>query len=104
MKTTRLFLILTLLACAVPASAAARESSFTRVFDGGDRWDSALYDANIDVDSQPGSVRLIKTDLIADEMGNITDATSETVSWNVRAKKELIVDDPSCDKDRKSVV
>lgn len=98
MKASRVLFALMVLASLFSAGANARESTFTRVFDGGDRWDSALYDANIDVDSQPGRARLIKTDLIADEMGNITDATTETVSWNVRAKKELVVDDPSCDK------
>ena len=91
-------LLLTLLAAALSLPAFARESSHTLVFDGKDRWDSALYDRNIDVDSVPGSARLIKTDLIADEMGNITDATTEQVSWNVRAKKEIIIEDPVAEK------
>lgn len=83
--------------CLTPA-ANARESTYTRVFDGTNRWDSALYDWNIDVDTSPGSARLIKTELISDEMGNITDATLETVSWNVRAKKELFIQNPAADK------
>jgi hypothetical protein len=76
----------------------AAESTCTMVFDGKDRWDSALYDRNIDVDTSPGSAQLLKTELIADEMGNITDATVERVSWNVRAKKELIIEDPAAEK------
>ena len=85
-----------------PAAANARESTYTMAFDSGclgkDRWDSALYDRNIDVDTSPQNARLIKIELIADEMGNITDATLETVSWNVRAKKELFIQDPAADK------
>ena len=83
--------------CLTPASNA-RESTYSRVFDGGNRWDSCYYDWNIDVDTQPGSASLIKTELIADEMGNITSATIETVSGNVRAQKELFIQDPAADK------
>jgi hypothetical protein len=85
-------------ALSLPSTAPAREGTFTMSFDGKDHWDSALYDRNIDVDTQPGSARLIKTELISDEMGNITDATVETVSWNVRAKKELMIENPAADK------
>ena len=94
----RSIILLIFVAAALSLPAFARETSYSLVFDGKNRWDSALYDRNIDVDSAPGSARLIKTDLIADEMGNITDATTEQVSWNVRAKKELFIDDPIAEK------
>ncbi len=80
------------------AGTYAVETSFTKVFDGSDRWDSCLYVLNIDVDTKPGNACLIKTELISDEMGNITDGTREIVSGNIRAKKELIVTDPSAEK------
>ncbi|HUT62821.1 MAG TPA: hypothetical protein VMZ04_02575, partial [Anaerolineae bacterium] len=67
------------------------------IFDGSDRWDSCLYDRNIDVDTQPGSARLLKTELIADEMGNSTDATRERMGGSLRAKKEFYITDPSAD-------
>jgi hypothetical protein len=71
------------------------EGTYTKIFGGSDKWDSCLYDHNIDVDTEPGNALLIKTELISDEMGNITDATRENVSGAIRAKKELIVPDPS---------
>ena len=80
------------------AGTYAVETSFTKVYDGSDRWDSCLYDLNIDVDTKPGNARLIKTELISDEMGNITDATREIVSGNIRVKKELIITDPTAEK------
>ena len=67
-------------------------------FDGYDNWDSALYDHNIDVDTKAGSAQLIKTELITDEMGNITDATFDVISRTERAKKELIITDTAADK------
>ncbi|MBN1291237.1 MAG: transglutaminase domain-containing protein [Candidatus Latescibacteria bacterium] len=79
------------------ASVFSAESTYSMKFDGSDKWDKALYDYNIDVDSKPGSVQLIKTDLITDEMGNITDATYDVISGNVRAKKEIGIIDPSAD-------
>ena len=73
------------------------ENTYSIKFDGSDNWDMALYDFNIDVDSNPGAVQLIKTDLIIDEMGNITDATYDSVSGNIRAKKEIDISDPAAD-------
>jgi len=75
----------------------ALEDTFTMVFDGKGGWDDCLYDYNIDVDSEPGCVSLIKTELIADETGNITDATREIVAGSVRAKKELLIENPAAD-------
>ena len=79
-------------------STFAAEKTFTMEFDGKDRWDSSLYDRHIDVSTNPGSARLIKTEIIADEMGNTTDATLEYVRGKMRAKKELYIDNPAAEK------
>ncbi len=95
-RVIMLSIVAAALCLAVEASAA--ESIFNKVFDGTNRWDEVLYDRNIDVDTSPGSARLLKTEIIADEMGNITDATMEQLTGSLRAKKELVIADPAADK------
>ncbi len=87
--------VATLLLC-LPVSAV--QTTYTMDFDGADRWDSQLYGYTIDVDTNPGSAQLIKTEFITDEMGNITDATIDNITGNIRACKELIIDDPAADR------
>ena len=79
-------------------SVSTAETTCTMIFDGSDNWDSALYCPNIDGDSNPGSAQLIKSELISDEMGNITDATYDVIAGSIRAKKELVITDPAADK------
>ncbi|MCE5251512.1 transglutaminase-like domain-containing protein [bacterium] len=80
------------------ASAPAVENTCTMTFDGSDAWDSALYDRSIDVSTNPGTAQLLKTELIADEMGNITDATLDVLGKGERARKELVIPDPAAEK------
>ena len=82
--------------CAMPGYAA--ENTYTMVFDGADKWDNTLYDYNIETDTSPGAVQLIKTELISDEMGNITDATFDIIGSSERAKKEIVIPDPAAEK------
>ena len=82
--------------CVFPVSAA--ETAYTMEFDGSDNWDNSFYCPNIDVDTNPGSAQLIKSELISDEMGNITDATYDVIAGTIRAKKELVITDPAADK------
>ena len=88
------FLFAGLLFC---LSVNAAQLTCTTDFDGADRWDSTLYGHAIDVDTNPGSAQLIKTQLISDEMGNITDSTLDVITGNARARKELIIENPSAD-------
>ena len=87
MKKYTAILVLTLLSLCF-ALAEAAENTYTMAFDGSDRWDTVLYDYNIDVDTNPGSAQLLKTELISDEMGNMTDATYDIVTGSIRAKKD----------------
>ncbi len=82
--------------CVFPVSAA--QTAYTMEFDGSDNWDNSFYCPNIDVDTNPGSAQLIKSELISDEMGNITDATYDVIAGTIRAKKELVITDPAADK------
>ena len=78
-------------------SSVATADIHTMSVSGVDGWDSCLYDKNIDTGSDPGAAKLLKTDLIADETGNITGQTRELVTSYLRAKKELIIENPEAD-------
>ncbi len=93
----RAILPVILAAAVITLPALAREATYTAVFDGAKEWDDVLYDRNIDVDSAPGSARLLKTELFADEMGNVTDATLERTTQNTRARKDIVIEDPAAD-------
>ena len=98
MKKLKAVSIAVLFIVIVSAVCFAAENTYVMEFDGTDNWDNTLYGPAIDVETEPGSVRLLKSELIADEMGNMTDATFDNISKNERAKKEFIIDDPSADK------
>jgi len=74
------------------------ENNFSTVFDGSAKWDECLYDSSIDTETIPGSVTILKSQLITDDTGNITDATKEQITSFIRAKKEFIIDYPSAEK------
>ena len=92
-KAITLVVFTALLLAVTPAFA----ESFTCTFTGDDNWDGELYDYAIDVDSVPGSARLLKTELIADETGNMTDATYEVITSDIRARKDFMITDPAVD-------
>ncbi len=70
------------------------KKSFTTVRD----WDNTLYDWKIDVTTSPGNVKLLKTELIADEMGVTTGNMEEIVIGRTWVKKEFFLDDVESDK------
>lgn len=83
--------VLLLTAVTIPAE------SLTISFTGDANWDGELYDYAIDVNSVPGSTQLLETELISDEMGNITDATYDVITPKIRARKDFLIPDPASD-------
>lgn len=93
----RTYFFMILLGCLlIINSALAVEKSM--VFDGTDRWDCCIYDHNIDADTNPSAVQLLKNELITDEMGNITDATVERISGKIRARKLFLLENPKTEQ------
>ncbi len=61
-------------------------------------WDNTLYDWKIDVTTSPGDVKLLKTELIADEMGVTTGSMDEIIIGRTWIKKEFLLDNVEADK------
>jgi len=92
MKSLYAFLIF--LISAFSLSGADYKKSFTSAKD----WDNTLYDWKIDVTTSPGDVKLLKTELIADEMGVTTGNMEEIIIGKTWVKKEFFLDDVEADK------
>ncbi len=75
-----------LLAAAIPLQA----KEYRRAFETPKDWDETLYDWK--VEACPDGIRLLKTELIADEMGVTTGGMREKVQGLVRIKKEFLLD------------
>jgi hypothetical protein len=69
-----------------PAGAA----EFRKVFESPKDWDATLYDWKIEVG--PSGVGLLKTELVADEMGITTGRMKEDVTGQTWIKKEFLLD------------
>jgi len=78
-----------LLVLFIPLSLNAE--TFRRAFRTAADWDRTLYDGKIDV-SDPSGVRLLKTELIADEMGMTTGKMEEVVFGNTWIRKDFLLD------------
>jgi len=65
---------------------------FKKTFRTADDWDRSLYDWKIDVTTVPGEVRLLKTELIADELGVTTGNMDEVILGSTWVKKEFLLD------------
>lgn len=63
---------------------------YQRTFETPKDWDETLYDWKIE--AAPDGMRLLKTELIADEMGVTTGGMREKVQGLVRIKKEFLLD------------
>lgn len=61
-------------------------------------WDDTLFDWKIDVTTSPGNVKLLKTELIADEIGVTTGNMEEIITGNTWVKKEFFLDNVEADK------
>jgi hypothetical protein len=85
-KPLALFCLVACLAMAVTLSAA----EYRLIFETAKDWDETLYDWKVDVG--PAGVRLLRTELIADEMGVITGGMKEVVLGQVQIKKEFLLD------------
>lgn len=77
------------LALLVPVSLGA--GTYRRTFRAAADWDRTLYDGKIDV-SGPSGVRLLKTELIADEMGMTTGKMDEVVVGRTWIRKDFQLD------------
>ena len=75
-------------------SGTEYKKNFTTVKD----WDNTLYDWKIDVTTSPGDVKLLKTELISDEMGVTTGNMEEIVIGKTWVKKEFLLDNVEADK------
>ena len=85
-KILALFCLASCLAMAVSLPAA----EYRRVFETAKDWDETLYDWKMEVG--PAGVRLLRTELIADEMGVITGGMKEVVLGRVQIKKEFVLE------------
>lgn len=70
----------------------------TLKFSAAQDWDKCLYDWKIDVTSSPNEVKLLKTELIADEMGTTTQNMGEEIIGKTWIKKEFLLDKVEADK------
>jgi len=89
-----LFLFLIFLISFFSLSGKEYKKSFKSAND----WNTTLYDWKIDVTTSPGDVTLLKTELIADEMGVTTGNMEEIVIGETWVKKEFFLDDVEADK------
>ena len=89
-----LYVLLIFLLPFFSSKAGKYTKSFTSALD----WDRTLYDWKIDVTTAPGQVRLLKTELIADEMGVTTGNMEEIIKGNTWVRKEFLLDKVEADK------
>ena len=82
-----LFLILLFPICAVIGS------TYKKTYTSAEDWDNTLYDWKVDVTTSPGNVKLLKTELITDEMGVTTGNMEEVIIGKTWVKKEFLLDD-----------
>ena len=78
------------LAICLALAATLPAAEYRRVFQTVKDWDETLYDWKTDVG--PDGVRLLRTELIADEMGVITGGMKEEVLGRVWIKKEFFLE------------
>lgn len=71
-------------------AGTASAAEYRKVFATPKDWDATLYDWKIDVG--PAGVGLLKTELLADEMGNTTTNMNEAVVGQTWIKKEFLLD------------
>ena len=72
-------------------AASLHAAKFQKNFEKPADWDETLYDWKIDA-SLPGGIRLLKTELVADEMGVTTGNMKEEVFGKTWIKKEFLLD------------
>jgi hypothetical protein len=72
-------------------AGAAAGAEYRKVFTTPKDWDGTLYDWKIDVG--PSGVGLLKTELVADEMGVTTSRMNEEIVGQTRIKKEFMLDE-----------
>lgn len=84
------------LALALLAPLSLGAETFRRTFRTAADWDRTLYDGKIDV-SDPAGVRLLKTELIADEMGMTTGKMDEVVIGNTWIRKDFLLEQVQAD-------
>ncbi len=73
-------------------------NKYKKSFSSAKDWDNTLYDWKIDVTTSPGDVKLLKTELITDEMGVTTGKMKEIVIGKTCIKKEFLLDNIEADK------
>jgi len=94
MRKWTIFGLIIFAASLVSLNAAVYKKTYKTAAD----WDETLYDWKIDVTTVPGQVRLLKTELIADEMGITTAKMEEIIKGKTWAKKEFLLDSIEADK------
>ena len=72
--------------------------TYTMSFSNAEDWDKCLYDWKIDVTTSPNEVTLLRTELIADEMGATTYTMGEIIVGDTRIKKEFYLERVEADK------
>jgi len=73
-------------------------TEYKKIFTSVKDWDNTLYDWKVDVTTSPGDIKLLKTELISDEMGVTTGKMEEIVIGKTWIKKEILLDDVEADK------
>ena len=58
-------------------------------------WETCTKSLSIDLTGEPGTVKLVNTELLTDEIGNTVSALIQTVGKNVWVK---IIKTPSCER------